>query len=129
TFLAILLGTLTAGFLSEKLNWACIVMGAASFLGLGASFFIKEIPAAKPDEPLGQKPAWLAAGMGCLMVFGLLLELHHRHWRGWETSAMAVSTISVRGCFTTSNGPDRLPNWLIIRRDRGLRPGTIPVNL
>src|SRR5579864_8273661 len=34
TFTAILLGTLTSGFLSEKLGWACAVMGLASIAGL-----------------------------------------------------------------------------------------------
>src|SRR5579864_211494 len=36
TFAAILLGTLTAGFFSEKLVWACVIMGAASVAGLMA---------------------------------------------------------------------------------------------
>ncbi len=128
TFAAILLGTLTAGFLSEKLNWACAVMGVASLAGLAASFFMDKIPAAKPQESLGQKPAWLAAGMGFLMVFGLLLELHHRHWRGWETSAMAVSIIAMLSCFTIANGPDLVANWRIITPDRTLKLGTIAVN-
>ena len=82
TFAAILLGTLTAGLFSEKLMWACVVMGVASLLGLAASFFMENLPAAKPHESFGQKPAWLAAGMGFVMVSGLLAELHHRHWRG-----------------------------------------------
>src|SRR5689334_8686805 len=47
TFTAILLGTVTAGFLSEKLLWACVVMGIASTAGLIASFFMRPLPAAK----------------------------------------------------------------------------------
>jgi len=128
TFAAILLGTLTAGLFSEKLMWACVVMGAASLLGLGASFFMKPLPAAKPTESLGQKPAWLAAGMGFVMVFALLLELHHRHWRGWETSAMVVSVTAMLICFTFANGPDLVANWKIISPIRGLKFGTIAVN-
>jgi len=128
TFAAILLGTLTAGFLSEKLIWACIIMGAASLAGLAASFYMTPLPAAKPDEPLGQRPAWLAAGMGFVMVFALLLELHHRRWRGWETVAMAVSVISLLGCFTVANASDLIANWRIIRPDRLLKLGTIAVN-
>jgi len=128
TFAAILLGTLTAGFLSEKLGWACAVMGLASAAGLAASFFMKPLPAAKPDESLGQKPAWLAAGMGFVMVYALLVELHHRHWHGWEISAMVVSLIAIAGCFSIANGPDLLANWRIIQPDRRLRLGTIAVN-
>ncbi len=128
TFTAILLGTLTAGFLSQKLIWACIVMGAASLLGLAASFFMEPIPAAKPNESLGQKPAWLAGGMGFVMVFGLLLELHHHHWRGWETSAMVVSIVAMLTCFTIASGPDLIANWKIIAPHRGLKFGTVAVN-
>jgi MFS family permease len=89
---------------------------------------MKPLPAAKPSEPLGQKPAWLAAGMGFVMVFALLAELHHRHWHGWEISAMVVSLIAIAGCFSIANGPDLLANWRIIRPDRRLRLGTIAVN-
>ncbi len=128
TFAAILLGTLTAGFLSEKLLLACAVMGAASLAGLFASFFLRNLPVAKPEEPLGQQPAWLAAGMGFVMAFGLLLELHHRHWRGWESSAMVVSVVAIFGCFTVANGPDLLDNWRLIKPDRALKLGTIAVN-
>ena len=128
TFAAILLGTLTAGFFSEKLGWACVIMGMASAAGLAASFFMKPLAAAKPEESLGQKPAWLAAGMGFVMVFALLAELHHRHWHGWEISAMVVSLIAIAGCFVVANGPDLLANWRIIQPDRRLRLGTIAVN-
>ncbi len=128
TFAAILLGTLTAGFLSGKLTWACVVMGVASVAGVIASFFMEKRPAAKPEEPLGQKPAWLAAGMGFMMVFALLLELHHRHWREFETSAMVVSIVAMLACFTVANAPDLIANWRIIRPDRALRLGTIAVN-
>jgi hypothetical protein len=103
-------------------------MGAASVLGIIASFFMKSLPAAKPEEPLGQKPAWLAAGMGFVMVYGLLLELHHKHWRGWESVAMVVAVVAILGCFTVANGPDLLANWRIIKQDRLLRLGTIAVN-
>jgi len=128
TFAAILLGTLTAGFLSEKLRLACAVMGVASAAGLAASFYIKPLPAAKPDESLGQKPAWLAAGMGFVMVYALLMELHRRHWHGWEISAMVVSLVAIFICFSIANGPDLLANWRIIQLDRRLRLGTIAVN-
>ncbi len=128
TFAAILLGTLTAGQLSDRLVLACGVMGAASLAGLFASFFIRYVPPAKPEEPLGQQPAWLAAGMGFVMVFALLLELHHRHWRGWESSAMVVSVVAILGCFTVANGPDLLDNWRLIKPDRALKLGTIAVN-
>lgn len=128
TFAAILLGTLTAGFLSGKILWACIIMGAASLLGLAASYAMDPLPAAKPEEPLGQKPAWLAAGMGFVMTFALLNELHHKHWRGWETVAMAVSIIAMLVCFTIANGPDLLANWRLIRPDKPLRQATIAVN-
>jgi acyl-[acyl-carrier-protein]-phospholipid O-acyltransferase/long-chain-fatty-acid--[acyl-carrier-protein] ligase len=128
TFAAILLGTLTAGFLSDQLVWACVVMGAASLLGLGASFFIEKLPAAKPHEALGQRPAWLAAGMGFVMVSALLLELHHRHWRGWEIAAMVVALVGILGCFLVANAPDLIANWKIVQSDRALTLGTIAVN-
>lgn len=128
TFTAILLGTLTAGFLSEKLGWACVVMGLASAAGLAASYFMKPLPAAKPQESLGQKPAWLAAGMGFVMVSALLMALHRRHWHGWEISAMVVSLLAIVGCFSIANGPDLLANWRIIAPDRRLRLGTIAIN-
>jgi MFS family permease len=128
TFAAILLGTLTAGFLSEQLSWACAVMGLASVAGLTASFFMKPLSASKPEESLGQKPAWLAAGMGFVMVYALLVELHHRHWHGWEISAMVVSLVAIAGCFLIANGPDLLANWQLIQPDRRLRMGTIAVN-
>jgi len=128
TFTAILLGTLTAGFLSEKLLWACVIMGLASAAGLAASFFMTSLPAAKPQEPLGQKPAWLAAGMGFVMVYALLAELHHRHWHGWEISAMVVSVVAIAACFTVANAPDLMANWQIIRPDRRLKLGAIAVN-
>ena len=128
TFTAILLGTLTAGFLSEKLIWACVIMGLASAAGLAASFFMTPLPAAKPEESLGQKPAWLAAGMGFVMVYALLAELHHRHWHGWEISAMVVSVVAMAACFTVANAPDLMANWQIIRPDRRLKLGAIAVN-
>ena len=128
TFVAILLGTLTAGFLSDKLGLACIIMAIASLLGLAASFLMNPLPAAKPEESLGQKPAWLAAGMGFVMVFALLLEIHHRHLRGWENVALFVSILAMLGCFTVANAPDLIANWGLIKPDRLLKLGTIAVN-
>jgi acyl-[acyl-carrier-protein]-phospholipid O-acyltransferase / long-chain-fatty-acid--[acyl-carrier-protein] ligase len=51
TFLAIILGTLTAAFLSENLKAASLLMASASIVGLIASHFIDPLPAARPDEP------------------------------------------------------------------------------
>ena len=68
TFAAILLGTLTAGFLSEKLNWACAIMGIASLAGLGASYFMDAASGGKTRRAIGTKPRVAGAGMGFLMV-------------------------------------------------------------
>jgi acyl-[acyl-carrier-protein]-phospholipid O-acyltransferase/long-chain-fatty-acid--[acyl-carrier-protein] ligase len=56
TFTAILLGTITGSFLSTNLLAACLIMLLASLLGLVASFFMLQIPAAKPDERLAWDP-------------------------------------------------------------------------
>lgn len=128
TFAAILLGTLTAGFLSDQVVWACVIMGLASLLGLIASYSMAPLPAAKPDESLGQKPAWLAAGMGFVVTFALLNALHHKHGRGWESVAMSVSLIAMLVCFGIANGPDLLANWRLICPDALLRRATIAVN-
>lgn len=128
TFAAILLGTLTAGFLSERINWACASMAMASVLGLVASFFMTPLPAAKPEESFEQKPAWLAGGMGLLVAAVLLWALHHTPWKGWELVGFAVAVLVSLICFSIGNAPDLLENWKIIRKDRALKLGTIAVN-
>lgn len=56
TFLAIILGTISGAFLSENLVVACVLMVAASLIGVVSSYFIEALPAAKPDQPMAWNP-------------------------------------------------------------------------
>ena len=99
TFVAILLGTLTAGMLSEKLSWACVVMGLASFFGLVSSFFMGAF-----TYPLFANWAW---GGGWLANLGANFGLGH----GYADFAGSGVVHSVGGI-----------------TDRLLKLGTIAVN-
>ncbi len=56
TFLAILCGTITGSFLSERLPVAFAIMAGASVLGLIASFGMSPLIPAKPEERLEWNP-------------------------------------------------------------------------
>ena len=56
TSLAILLGTLVAAFIGNRIYLACSVMATASFVGLLTSFLIKGLPAARPNLPISFNP-------------------------------------------------------------------------
>lgn len=55
TFVAIILGTVTGGFLAEMLAgrqvWSGVLLGLLAAVGLAASFGIQRVPAANPRKP------------------------------------------------------------------------------
>ncbi len=56
TFAAILLGTVTAGYVVKDWRWAGSVMLAASTLGLGACWMIQRLDPVQPHTPLTWNP-------------------------------------------------------------------------
>ncbi len=56
TFSAILVGTLTAGYVVKDWRLAASVLFAATTLGLLSSFFIQKLPAVQPETPLKWNP-------------------------------------------------------------------------
>ena len=127
TFTAIIVGTIAASFLSDKLKIASTLLLISAVVAILASYWVKPLPAAKPEEPLQWNPWRVASVILCLLALGWFQTLHHRraHLRLWGSLSSGLLLIVLTAF---ENAPDLTANWAIIKKDRTLKLGIIAVN-
>ena len=127
TFTAIIIGTMAASFLSDKLKIASTLLLMSALVAMAASYWIEPLPAAKPDEPLDWNPWRVVSVILCLLALGWFQTLHHRraHLRLWGSLSSGLLLIVLTAF---ENAPDLTANWAIIKKDRTLKLGIIAVN-
>lgn len=127
TFVAILVGTIAGSLVTGHLWIACGLLIFGAVAGLIGSFFIEELPPAKPTISFNHQVPWLI--LSSLSLLGAFWMF------SWKSAAMphrfilaSLAIGSTLVFFVLANGRDLLNNWRVISQDRALKLGVIAVN-